>query len=107
MQTYAPPPPERQIFCNRTLNLRAIEAIGYDMDYTLIHYDVDEWVQDDPNEGIRVGILVRHSHFGVGRVKQFSGSGPNARVTVDFLNHGMKRLVLMYARLTPLEEMPW
>ena len=39
------PPFERRIFCNRTLNLRAIRAIGYDMDYTLIHYKVDEWEQ--------------------------------------------------------------
>ncbi len=40
----APPfPPERDLFCNRTLNLRAIEAIGYDMDYTLIHYQEAEW----------------------------------------------------------------
>jgi len=37
------PPRARQIFCNRTLNLRAIKAIGYDMDYTLIHYHVDAW----------------------------------------------------------------
>jgi len=37
------PPPERGIFCNRTLNLRAIRAIGYDMDYTLIHYRIEEW----------------------------------------------------------------
>jgi HAD superfamily 5'-nucleotidase-like hydrolase len=37
------PPRVRGIFCNRTLNLRAIRAIGYDMDYTLIHYRVDEW----------------------------------------------------------------
>jgi HAD superfamily 5'-nucleotidase-like hydrolase len=37
------PPHERGIFCNRTLNLRAIRAIGYDMDYTLVHYRVDEW----------------------------------------------------------------
>lgn len=36
-------PPERRIYCNRTLNLRAVRAIGYDMDYTLIHYHVDEW----------------------------------------------------------------
>lgn len=36
-------PPERAIYCNRTLNLRAIRAIGYDMDYTLIHYRVEEW----------------------------------------------------------------
>lgn len=33
----------RRIFCNRTLNLRAIKAVGYDMDYTLIHYVVDVW----------------------------------------------------------------
>jgi HAD superfamily 5'-nucleotidase-like hydrolase len=33
----------RGIFCNRTLNLRGIRAIGYDMDYTLIHYHVNEW----------------------------------------------------------------
>ena len=35
--------PRRRIFCNRTLNLRAIKAVGYDMDYTLIHYVVDVW----------------------------------------------------------------
>ena len=33
----------RGIFCNRTLNLRRIRAIGYDMDYTLVHYHVDQW----------------------------------------------------------------
>lgn len=31
------------IFCSRTLNLRSISAIGYDMDYTLIHYNVMAW----------------------------------------------------------------
>lgn len=36
-------PPERRVFANRTLNLRAVRAIGYDMDYTLVHYRVDEW----------------------------------------------------------------
>jgi 5'-nucleotidase len=36
-------PAERAVFSNRTLNLRSVRAIGYDMDYTLIHYDVDEW----------------------------------------------------------------
>jgi len=39
----AGPPPGRGIYCNRTLNLRAIKAIGYDMDYTLVHYRVDDW----------------------------------------------------------------
>lgn len=35
--------PERGIYCNRTLNLRSIKAIGYDMDYTLVHYNVAQW----------------------------------------------------------------
>jgi HAD superfamily 5'-nucleotidase-like hydrolase len=39
----APIPRERGIFCNRTLNLRTIRAIGYDMDYTLIHYRTEAW----------------------------------------------------------------
>jgi 5'-nucleotidase len=38
-----PAPPERGVFANRTLNLRAVQAVGYDMDYTLIHYRVNEW----------------------------------------------------------------
>jgi 5'-nucleotidase len=37
------PQAARRVFCNRTLNLRAIKAIGYDMDYTLIHYNVEAW----------------------------------------------------------------
>ncbi|PEN07619.1 HAD family hydrolase [Longimonas halophila] len=33
----------RGLFCNRTLNLRGIRAIGYDMDYTLVHYHMRKW----------------------------------------------------------------
>ena len=38
-------PSGRQIYANRTLNLRTIRAIGYDMDYTLVHYHADIWEQ--------------------------------------------------------------
>lgn len=34
---------ERGVFCNRTLNMRSIRAIGYDMDYTLVHYHIEVW----------------------------------------------------------------
>ncbi|UCD31733.1 MAG: HAD-IG family 5'-nucleotidase [Desulfobacterales bacterium] len=34
------PPHERNIFTNRTLNMQSIQLLGYDMDYTLIYYDV-------------------------------------------------------------------
>jgi len=36
-------PPERRLFCNRTLNLRSIRAVGFDMDYTLVHYHSAQW----------------------------------------------------------------
>ena len=36
-------PPRRRIFANRTLNLRSIKVIGYDLDYTLVHYNTVEW----------------------------------------------------------------
>jgi HAD superfamily 5'-nucleotidase-like hydrolase len=38
-----PAEPQRSVFCSRTLNMRSLRCIGYDMDYTLIHYKVIEW----------------------------------------------------------------
>lgn len=35
-------PHERNIFTNRTLNMKSIRLLGYDMDYTLIYYHVKE-----------------------------------------------------------------
>jgi HAD superfamily 5'-nucleotidase-like hydrolase len=43
MNDQGPAAPERRVWCNRTLNLRAIKAVGYDMDYTLVHYRTKEW----------------------------------------------------------------
>jgi 5'-nucleotidase len=37
------PPATRRVYANRTLNMRAIKAIGCDMDYTLIHYRHELW----------------------------------------------------------------
>lgn len=37
------PAPKERIYCNRTLNLRSLGAVGFDMDYTLIHYRTEEW----------------------------------------------------------------
>ncbi len=34
---------DRSVFVNRTLNMRSIKAIGYDLDYTLVHYNTEEW----------------------------------------------------------------
>ncbi|MEM7449230.1 MAG: HAD-IG family 5'-nucleotidase, partial [Myxococcota bacterium] len=50
MSTHAEPQVETclptaatRLFCNRTLNLRSIQAVGFDMDYTLVHYHTEAW----------------------------------------------------------------
>lgn len=35
------PAPERQVFANRTLKMKSIRAVGYDMDYTLTQYEAE------------------------------------------------------------------
>jgi len=46
------------IFCNRTLNLRTIRAVGYDLDYTLVHYHTDAW-EARAYEHVRTGLQAR------------------------------------------------
>ena len=45
MPTPRPPriDPHRGVYCSRTLNMRNIQVIGYDMDYTLLEYDATMW----------------------------------------------------------------
>ncbi len=85
------PPPRRRIFCNRTLNLRSIKAVGFDMDYTLIHYRVEEWenhayrhlrerlgavgwpVEDlefDP-DSVRLGLILDLEHGNIVKANRF------------------------------------
>ena len=54
---FATPPPERGVFVNRTLNMRTVDVVGYDMDYTRIHYKDDGWeaAAFDAAKGILAG----------------------------------------------------
>jgi DNA helicase-2/ATP-dependent DNA helicase PcrA len=47
----------------------------------------------------RLGQPVRHPRFGDGVILKFEGTGPNARIQVNFQEHGSKWLVAQYARL--------
>ena len=51
---------------------------------------------------LRKGQQVRHPMFGVGVVAALSGSGQNAKATVDFTNGKRKQLMLAYAKLEVL-----
>jgi HAD superfamily 5'-nucleotidase-like hydrolase len=52
------PAANRGVYANRTLNLRSIRAVGYDMDYTLVHYRVEEW-EERAFEHARSRLLAR------------------------------------------------
>lgn len=52
--------------------------------------------------GISLGKMVSHAKFGDGIVMALEGSGPNARVQVNFNDVGNKWLVMQYANLTEL-----
>ncbi len=52
--------------------------------------------------GMRLGARVRHGKFGEGVILDLEGSGPQARVQVNFERQGTKWLVMQYAKLEPL-----
>jgi len=61
----------------------------------------DEVFEVRTGPSFRVGARVRHPSFGVGIVRQSSGSGEDAKVTVNFEKAGIKKLALKYAALSP------
>jgi len=57
--------------------------------------------EEPPPPGMRLGARVRHGKFGEGVVLNVEGSGPHARVQVNFEHQGTKWLMMQYANLEP------
>ncbi len=55
-----------------------------------------------PSTNLSLGQAVMHAKFGPGIVTNFEGSGPKARVQVNFEDAGSKWLVVGFANLQPL-----
>ncbi|MCP5118260.1 MAG: UvrD-helicase domain-containing protein [bacterium] len=49
--------------------------------------------------GLRAGTTVEHPRFGKGMLLRQEGEGDNAKLTVSFPGHGLKKLVAKYANL--------
>lgn len=59
-----------------------------------------ESYSQDPSYGtLRVGMRVKHPMFGVGTVAGLTGSGQQAKATVQFVNGGRKQLMIAFAKL--------
>ena len=52
---------------------------------------------------LKEGCKIEHQRFGVGIVRKIEGQGENAKATVEFLNSGVKQLLLKYAKYTILD----
>ncbi|WP_020677431.1 ATP-dependent helicase [Geopsychrobacter electrodiphilus] len=58
-------------------------------------------VVPEAEEGLRLGLRVRHIKFGVGTVRRIEGVGENQKVIVYFNSVGAKKLLLRFAGLEP------
>jgi DNA helicase-2/ATP-dependent DNA helicase PcrA len=50
-------------------------------------------------KGPRTGMTVSHPKYGTGTVVRREGEGDDAKITVNFPGHGLKKLVEKYAGL--------
>lgn len=55
----------------------------------------------EAEEGLRLGMRVRHIKFGIGTVRRLEGSGDKQKVIVYFERIGPKKLLLRFAGLEP------
>jgi DNA helicase-2/ATP-dependent DNA helicase PcrA len=61
----------------------------------------DVHVVPEAEEGLRIGLKVRHIKFGVGIVRRLEGAGDGQKVTVQFPGVGLKKLLVRFAGLEP------
>jgi DNA helicase-2/ATP-dependent DNA helicase PcrA len=55
--------------------------------------------EDQSSPGLRLGLRVRHSQFGVGTILGMEGEGEDLKLAVRFTNVGTKRLLAKFAKL--------
>ncbi|WP_443702135.1 ATP-dependent helicase [Prevotella sp.] len=53
--------------------------------------------------GVKEGMMVEHSRFGIGTVLKVEGQGENCKATVAFQNVGTKQLLMKFAKLKILK----
>jgi len=88
----------------RTIPSQFLFELGIDFDESAQkeqYYDDDDYDEDAPQ--FDTGDVVRHSIFGLGRVKEFIDMDENSIVVVKFNSGQTKSLMLKYARLSKID----
>jgi DNA helicase-2/ATP-dependent DNA helicase PcrA len=55
---------------------------------------------ENPDDGYAIGAHVLHPRFGGGQIVDREGSGKNLKLTIDFSNHGPKKILPAYTKLS-------
>lgn len=87
-------------------NLAGLFDLGMAEEPTEQEPETDDLFEDvevvpEAEEGLRLGMSVRHVKFGVGKVCRLEGTGENQKVTIYFNSVGTKKLLLKFAGLEP------
>jgi len=61
--------------------------------------DSDNFQPSDNLKDLKIGTLVEHQKFGVGKVTKLEGVFPNTKATVEFESVGAKQLLLKFAKV--------
>jgi DNA helicase-2/ATP-dependent DNA helicase PcrA len=75
-------------------NLAAVVAVGQEESFNEV-----EIIPDEPEEGVWVGMKVRHAKFGIGTIRKIEGRGDGQKVIVWFNSVGPKKLLIRFAGL--------
>ena len=59
----------------------------------------DPYMDSEPGVPLYLNQLIRHPHFGMGRVQQIVSAGANPKVIIKFNTGEMKTIILEYANL--------
>jgi len=85
--------PEMPPMGSTSHNLAAAAAFSREAEIEIIPEPPEE------NDGVHIGMRVRHGRFGVGTIRKIEGSGDNQKVIVWFNSAGPKKLMLRFAGL--------
>jgi DNA helicase-2/ATP-dependent DNA helicase PcrA len=80
------------------------ECLEYLSDIYETHAGGDREDYGDEEVVIRPGVWVKHPDWGIGRVRTCEGYGKELRVTVDFGNNNVKKVLARFAKLELVDE---
>jgi DNA helicase-2/ATP-dependent DNA helicase PcrA len=89
-------------FPSKTTRDRSLSGVeGHNLSTVSTAFDDIEIVPEPPdeNDGVYIGMKVRHAKFGVGTVRKTEGEGEGQKVIVWFNSVGPKKLMLRFAGL--------